>query len=384
VRLGPLLALTVATFALGFGELMIAGILPDAARDLHVSVGTAGSLVGVYALVFATLSAPLALALARVERRTALVAALLLVAAANAGAAAGGGFAVVLAMRVLAAAGSAVATTIALAAVDALADAPSRGRAHGIVFAGFSAAATLGVPLSVLVADRWSWRDAFAGVAVSAFIAATLVALTVPRLPRARPLAWNALASVLLHRPLVMTLAVSLLTLTAQYLVFTYIRPYVDATGGFDATVVAALLLLYGGVGIAGNLAGGALVDRYGAARTILACVGGMLAVYLGLGLLMRTLPGAVLALVVWALVSWGYAPAVNQRLASEARGAPELALALNLAAFNAGIAIGSAAGAITIAIGGPLALPAAGAVVLAGALVVAWKTPNAEPDGAA
>jgi DHA1 family inner membrane transport protein len=129
VRLVPLLALTVATFSLGFGELMIAGILPNVARDLHVTLAATGALVGVYALTFAVVSPPLAIVMTRIERRTGLIAALLIVACAN-GEAAAGDFGQILALRAVAAAGSAVATTIALASVDALSDLRSRGRAR--------------------------------------------------------------------------------------------------------------------------------------------------------------------------------------------------------------------------------------------------------------
>ena len=380
MRVAPLLALTVATFALGFGELMLTGILPDVARGLHVTLAAAGTLVGAYALVFALVSPPLAVVLQWIDRRTALVAALLVVSLANAGAAAGGDFGAVLAMRVAAAVGSAVASTLALASVDSVAGELSRGRAHGIVFAGFSAAATLGVPLGIVIADRWSWRWAFAGVALAACIAALLVALLVQRVPRGEPVAWPDLTRVIARRPLMLTLAVSLLNLSAQYIVYTYIRPYLDATGGFDATTVAWLLMAFGAAGIVGNVAGGELVDRFGSHRTTLICLAGTLVVYLCFDAALRTLSGAALAMVAWALVSWGFAPAVNRRLADDARAAPEIGLALNLTAFNGGIAIGAAVGGAVIAQRGLAALPYAGSAVLAAAFVVAWLNPAAPP----
>jgi predicted MFS family arabinose efflux permease len=379
VRLVPLLALTVATFSLGFGELMIAGILPNVARDLHVTLAATGALVGVYALTFAVVSPPLAIVMTRIERRTGLIAALPIVACAN-GEAAAGDFGQILALRAVAAAGSAVATTIALASVDALSDLRSRGRAHGIVFAGFSAAATLGVPFGVLIAERWSWRYAFAAVAVSALVAAVLVALALPRVPRATPLTWRDLARVIAHRPLQLTILVSLLNLSATYIVTTYIRPYLDATGHFDPATDAGLLLLYGAVGVVGNVVTGGFVDRFGSYRTILACIAGTLAIFLVFGAAMQTLAGAALIISAWAFVSWGFAPAVNQRLGEDAHAAPEIGLAFNLTAFNAGIALGSTAGGIALANAGPLSLPFAGAALLAVALAVAWRNPSPAP----
>src|SRR5258705_12256398 len=46
----PILALALAAFAIGTTEFVIMGILPDVARDLGVSIPSAGLLVSGYAL----------------------------------------------------------------------------------------------------------------------------------------------------------------------------------------------------------------------------------------------------------------------------------------------------------------------------------------------
>jgi predicted MFS family arabinose efflux permease len=135
--------------------------------------------------------------------------------------------------------------------------------------------------------------------------------------------------------------------------------------------------LLFGAAGIVGNVGGGILVDRLGSYATILACIAGTVVVYAVFGIALRTPIGAALAMIAWALVSWGFAPAVNRRLAGDAQAAPEIGLALNLTAFNIGIAIGSGAGGVVIALAGPLALPFAGAALLLVAFVVAWCNPT-------
>lgn len=58
----PILALALAAFAIGTTEFVIMGILPDVARDLGVSIPSAGLLVSGYALGVA-LGAPLLAAL---------------------------------------------------------------------------------------------------------------------------------------------------------------------------------------------------------------------------------------------------------------------------------------------------------------------------------
>lgn len=46
----PLYLLALAVFAMGTSEFMLAGLLPDLAADLHVSVATAGQLGPAFAI----------------------------------------------------------------------------------------------------------------------------------------------------------------------------------------------------------------------------------------------------------------------------------------------------------------------------------------------
>src|ERR1700712_4493915 len=69
----PLLALAVASFGIGTTEFVIMGLLPDVARDLDVSIPQAGLLVTGYALGVALGSPLIAIALARLHRKAALI-----------------------------------------------------------------------------------------------------------------------------------------------------------------------------------------------------------------------------------------------------------------------------------------------------------------------
>src|SRR5215207_439737 len=94
------LVLALATFAISTGTFIVTGLLPGVANDLSVSVGTAGHLVTVFAVVFA-LSSPVLVALtARVARRRLLVITLALFALTNVAAAAAPTFSLLLGARV--------------------------------------------------------------------------------------------------------------------------------------------------------------------------------------------------------------------------------------------------------------------------------------------
>ncbi|NED09114.1 Cmx/CmrA family chloramphenicol efflux MFS transporter, partial [Streptomyces sp. SID6648] len=69
----PLYLLALAVFAMGTSEFMLAGLLPDIASDLDVTVATAGALTSAFA-VGMVVGAPLVAALARHwPRRAALL-----------------------------------------------------------------------------------------------------------------------------------------------------------------------------------------------------------------------------------------------------------------------------------------------------------------------
>ncbi|MGH2761634.1 MAG: MFS transporter, partial [Thermoleophilaceae bacterium] len=99
----PLILLALGTFAIGTDGYVIAGILPQVAADLDVSVGAAGQLVTVFAIAYAVGSPLVNAASARIPRRRLLVWAMLCFTLANALAAVAPSYAVLAAARVAAA-----------------------------------------------------------------------------------------------------------------------------------------------------------------------------------------------------------------------------------------------------------------------------------------
>jgi predicted MFS family arabinose efflux permease len=71
-----LIWLVLGAFAIGTEGFMISGILPSMARDLGVSVATAGQLVTIFAFAHAIGSPLIAVATATVPRRTLLIGAM--------------------------------------------------------------------------------------------------------------------------------------------------------------------------------------------------------------------------------------------------------------------------------------------------------------------
>jgi len=68
----PLLALAISAFAIGTTEFVIMGLLPDVAKDLAVSLPSAGLLVSGYALGVAVGAPLLAVVTSKMPRKLAL------------------------------------------------------------------------------------------------------------------------------------------------------------------------------------------------------------------------------------------------------------------------------------------------------------------------
>ncbi|MEV4257429.1 MFS transporter, partial [Spirillospora sp. NPDC049652] len=94
-----LAVLTLCAFTFGTGEIMIAGLLPEIARSVGVSLATAGLLMSVFAATVVVGGPLLSLVAGRVRRRRMVVALMLVFVAGNAVAAVASSFALLAAAR---------------------------------------------------------------------------------------------------------------------------------------------------------------------------------------------------------------------------------------------------------------------------------------------
>ena len=286
----------------GSGSLVIAGILTPIGRDLQVSVATAGQLMTAYALAFAV-SAPLvAVLLGAWCRKRVLMLALGMFALASALGALAPSFELMLASRVLAGMAGAMFSPNAAAVATLLSPPEQRGRAIALVFGGFTLATVFGVPLGAYLGLHIDWRETL--VVVSAASVVMLVFLTrgLPeglQVPRVNLAGWLQLGK---DKTVMLLLGVSVMQIAGTYAVFGFIGPFLaHRVQSASADQIALLLMLFGAAGFAGNLLGGRMVDRFGAARTAAVNIALVIA-----GLLIVAASQGSLALLMVGIVIWG------------------------------------------------------------------------------
>jgi predicted MFS family arabinose efflux permease len=132
--------LALGTFAIGTEGFMIAPLLEDLARDLAVSLVTAGQLVTVFALTYAFSSPVLTALTGNIDRRRLLIASMLAFAAANFLACMAHSYSALLGARILLAVAAGLYVPNANALAGALIEPSRRGAALSIVTGGTSVA----------------------------------------------------------------------------------------------------------------------------------------------------------------------------------------------------------------------------------------------------
>jgi DHA1 family purine base/nucleoside efflux pump-like MFS transporter len=353
--------LAAGAFAVGTSAYVVSGVLPAVSGELGVSLTAAGQLATAFAIAYA-IGAPLLTTLTgRWDRRTVLLAALAVAAVGNGLSALATTYPLLIVGRIIAALGAAAYTPAATLVCTAMLPPAQRARAVGIVFGGLTLALAIGVPAGDLLGSRIGYGGVFGAVAVVTALVAAAAPLCLPRLPAPPAVSLRERFAVAADWRVLTALAMTVANVLAAMVVFIYVTPLLNATGGIHGAIVALLLLVYGIGAMAGNTWGGRAADRFGAVPTLFALLAGSVVTVAVLSLAGGTVVGAAVVLALWAVFSWAFNPPV-QSLLLELAPTGGLVLSLNASAIYLGTAVGGVVGGIVIGAGGLLALPLASA----------------------
>ncbi|MGW1399824.1 Cmx/CmrA family chloramphenicol efflux MFS transporter [Streptomyces sp. NPDC002405] len=358
----PLYLLAMAVFAMGTSEFMLAGLLPDIASDLDVTVGAAGMLTSAFAIGM-IVGAPLVAALARNwPRRSSLLGFILAFAAAHAVGAITTSFPVLFATRVVAALANAGFLAVALTAAATLVPPDRKGRALAVLLSGTTAATIVGVPGGSVLGTLLGWRATFWAVAALCLPAALGILKAIPagrvkEQETGGPAVRAELAQ--LARPrLILVMLLGALVNAATFASFTFLAPVVTDTAGLDKLWISVVLVLFGFGSFAGVTIAGRLSDQH--PGPVIAVGGPLLLIGWPALAVLADKPVALLALVfVQGALSFALGSTLITRVLYEAAGAPTMAGSYATAALNVGAAVGPLIAATTLGTGvgnlGPL-----------------------------
>lgn len=164
--------LTLAAFAIGTAEFVIAGILTQVAETLNISEGQAGNLITGYALVIVIGGPILTLWLARYDKRKVLIGLMGLFVVSNLITAFATDYNVLMFSRVMAGFTQGPFYGIGAVVATRLVSDKMAGQAVGQMFAGLTLANVLGVPGGSWIGNIYGWNTTFMVVAALGALAA--------------------------------------------------------------------------------------------------------------------------------------------------------------------------------------------------------------------
>jgi DHA1 family inner membrane transport protein len=366
-----LLILALSAFAIGTTEFVIMGLLPEVATDLGVSIPGAGWLVTGYALGVAIGAPFMAMATARLARKTALITLMAIFIVGNLLCAVAADYNILMFARIVTALCHGAFFGIGSVVAAGLVPANRRASAVALMFTGLTLANVLGVPLGTALGQFAGWRSTFFAVTVIGVLALIGLIRYLPTRRDEENIDMRAELGALKGVGIWLSLSMTALFSASMFALFTYVAPLLgDVTGVSPKGITWTLLLI--GLGLTvGNIIGGKLADRRLAATLI--------GVFIAMAVISTALSWTSVALIpteitlfLWATATFAAVPALQINVVTFGKEAPNLVSTLNISAFNIGNALGAWIGGTVIEQGfGLTRVPLAAAALAVVALVV-------------
>lgn len=341
-------ALALGGFAIGTAEFATMSLLPLFSKGLGIDAPTAGHVISAYALGVVVGAPLLAVAAAKLSRRTLLVLLMALFAIGNGLSALAPTYHSLLAARFLSGLPHGAYFGIAALVAVSLVPPDKRTQAVGRIMLGLTVATIVGVPFANWLGQAFGWRWGFGIVTALALVTVAMVVAVVPHdRPSADASPLRELGA-LKSRQVWLTLAIGAVGFGGMFAVYTYLASTLMAVTGVSAAVVPLVLAVFGIGMTAGNL----IVPRF-ADRALMPSAG-LLLLWSAASLALYTIAAEHLWSITLAVFAIGFGGALGTvlqtRLMDVAHDAQGLAAALNHSAFNTANALGPWLGGLAIA----------------------------------
>lgn len=341
----PLWVLMLGNFIIGSGVLLPAGLMNEISADLNVSAATAGLLMLTGGLVVGVGAPVLAAMTSGIDRRMLLTIAIMFYAVGHTLSAFAPSFEPLVVLRALTVIGAAVFTPQAAATASLLVPPERRAATIAFIFIGWSAASVAGIPLGSYLASLLGWRVVYGGMGVICLMMAGLVWISIRPKLYVQPLNASAWKQALTTPVILMVLLVTLLSMSGQMTMFSYIAPILRDAFASGPREVSIAFAVAGVFGVIGNALATRLVGHLGVDRVIAIAVTGLI---IGLGMFAAgfgSLAVGLTGIAIWGLGSFSSNSLQQSRLAGLAPPLASATIALNTSVVYLGQAMGAGIG---------------------------------------
>ena len=300
---GAVFAMSLAAFVLVASEFMPVSLLTLIAADLHITEGQAGqgiSVSGLFALFASLLTASVA---ARVDRKPLLLSLTLLMIVSGTVVAFAPNYWVFMAGRALI--GVAIGGFWSLSAATAIRLVPDDqiARAMAVVNGGNALATVIAAPLGSFLGAFIGWRGAFLCVIPVAVIASLWLWVSLPAMKSQSGSGTGNVFRLMKSTPVALGMAAVSVFFMGQFMLFTYLRPFLETVTHVSISMLSLMLLVLGLAGLAGTF----LIEAFlknGLHRTLIVIPILMAAIALALVSFGSSAATTTVLLGLWGLVA--------------------------------------------------------------------------------
>ena len=336
-----LYALALGTFAVGTTEFIMMGLLPNVAADLSATIPVAGLLVTGYALGVVIGAPIMTLGTAHIDRKTLLVGLMSLFVIGNLMSALAPNYSVMLAGRIVSSFMHGAFFGVGSVVGSHLVPKEKQARAIALMFSGLALSNIIGVPLGTAIGQYLSWRVSFGLVSLLGLISGVFLFFALkPQAPDPVGAVSKEL-SVLKRSGVWLALCTTTFGFGGVFVVWTYIAPILREATGLSPNAMTAVLFIYG-IGLTlGNHVMGRMSDK-SLSLSIYGSLGALVMLMALFAFAMTNVWTTSITIFLLGFAAFGTIPPLQIGIMKAAEGAPNLASALNIAAFNLGNAGGA------------------------------------------
>lgn len=341
--------LAVSTMIVGLVELIVGGILPVIATDLHVSIAAAGQLITIFALVFAV-SGPILLSLtSRMERKKLYIISLIIFFLGNILTYISPTYTFVMISRVITAMSASLITVLSLTITTRIVKREQRVKALGFIYMGISSALVLGIPIGILITKFFNWRMVFLGIALLTLVAITLIQIFLEALPAGQSHSVREQIKALSSKKLATAHFTTIFILAGHYTLYAYFAPFLEAELNFNEYFISVTYFVFGLAAVSGGALGGTIAGKLGSIRTLFIFI--TLFFFTLFAVPYTTFSPVIffLTVILWGILSWGHSPPTQDYLIEADPAHSDIHQSINNSSIQVGIALGSAIGGIAL-----------------------------------